>query len=36
VLRELAHEETRREDEKVAVGFAPDPVADAVRDAQRT
>jgi YihY family inner membrane protein len=36
VLRDLAHEETRREDEKVAVGFAPDPVADAVRDAQRT
>jgi YihY family inner membrane protein len=36
VLRELAREETRREDEKIAVGFAPDPVADAVRDAQRT
>jgi YihY family inner membrane protein len=36
VLRDLAHEETRREDEKIAVGFDPDPVAGAVRDAQRT
>ncbi len=35
VLRDLAHEQTRREDEKVAVGFAPDPVADAIRDARR-
>jgi uncharacterized BrkB/YihY/UPF0761 family membrane protein len=36
VLRDIAHEEERREDETVAVGFAPDPVAGAVRDARRS
>jgi YihY family inner membrane protein len=35
VLRDLAHEEERREDEKIAVGFAPDPVGDAVREARQ-
>jgi YihY family inner membrane protein len=35
-LRDIAHQEERREDEKVAVGFAPDPVGGAVRDARRT
>lgn len=35
VLRDIVHVEARREDEQVAAGFGPDPVADAVRDAQR-
>jgi YihY family inner membrane protein len=35
VLRSLAHQEERTEDERVAVGFAPDAVGEATRDAQR-
>jgi uncharacterized BrkB/YihY/UPF0761 family membrane protein len=35
VLRDLAHEEERIVDERVGVGFAPDPEAEAARDARR-
>ncbi len=35
-LRDLAHQEERLEEERVAVGFAPDRVADAARDARRS
>lgn len=35
-LRDLAHQEERKEEERVAVGFAPDAAAEAARDAQRT
>jgi YihY family inner membrane protein len=35
VLRYLAHQEERTEDERVAVGFAPDRVGEATRDAHR-
>jgi YihY family inner membrane protein len=35
VLRDLAHEEERTKEERVAVGFDPDRVGDATRDARR-
>ncbi len=35
VLRDLAHQEERTVEERVAVGFAPDRVGEATRDAQR-
>ncbi len=33
VLHQLAHQEQRRPDERIGVGFEPDPVAGAARDA---
>ena len=36
VLRDLAHQEERLIDERVGVGFAPDPEAEAARDARRS
>jgi uncharacterized BrkB/YihY/UPF0761 family membrane protein len=34
VLRDRAHQERRRQDERIGVGFEPDPVASATRDAR--
>lgn len=35
VLRDLAHQEERTAEERIAVGFEPDRVGDAIRDARR-
>jgi hypothetical protein len=34
VLRDRAHQEQRRQDERIGVGFEPDPVGSAARDAR--